>query len=303
MRYESPLRYPGGKGRLAHYFKVLFRTNDLLDAEYVEPYAGGASVALALLFGEYASRIHINDFSRPVYAFWHAVLHDTETLSRRVRDARLTMGEYRRQKAVLQAADDIDLAGLGFAAFYVNRTSRSGIISDRAGAIGGNDQQGRWRLDARYNRKALVERIQRVARQRHRIRVYNLDAEVMLRTVAAKLPERTLVYLDPPYYRKSQRLYANFYDSDDHAVLAARVLRLRQRWVISYDDVPEVRRLYAGQARRSYDIPYTAANRYDGAEVLFFSRGLVPPKVPDPARFTEAALHRWRRAARGSTAA
>lgn len=303
MRYESPLRYPGGKGRLAHYFKVLFRTNDLLDAEYVEPYAGGASVALALLFGEYASRIHINDFSRPVYAFWHAVLHDTETLCRRVRDARLTMGEYRRQKAVLQAADDIDLAGLGFAAFYVNRTSRSGIISDRAGAIGGNDQQGRWRLDARYNRKALVERIQRVARQRHRIRVYNLDAEVMLRTVTAKLPERTLVYLDPPYYRKGQRLYANFYDPDDHAVLAARVVRLRQRWVISYDDVPEVRRLYAGQSRRSYDIPYTAANRYDGAEVLFFSRGLVPPKVPDPARFTEAALHRWLRAARGSTAA
>lgn len=161
MRYESPLRYPGGKGRLAHYFKVLFRTNDLLDAEYVEPYAGGASVALALLFGEYASRIHINDISRPVYAFWYTVLHDTEWLCRRVRDVRLTIGEYRRHKTVLQAAS-VDLRELGFAAFYVNRTSRSGIISDRAGAIGGNNQDGRWRLDARYNRKALLERIERV---------------------------------------------------------------------------------------------------------------------------------------------
>ncbi len=297
MRYESPLRYPGGKRRLAQYFKVLFRINDLLDAEYVEPYAGGSSVALALLFGQYASRVHINDLSRPVYAFWHSVLNDTENLCRRVRDARLTLDEYRRQKAAIRA-DDGDLSELGFAAFYVNRTSRSGIIDARAGVIGGNAQNGTWRLDARYNRKALVDRIERVARQKHRIRIYNLDAEVMLRTVTPKLSPRTLVYLDPPYYRKGQRLYANFYEPDDHAVLAARVLRLRQPWVISYDDVREVRSLYLGHTRQRYGVPYSAATRSEGAEVLFFSRGLIPPRVKDPARFTEEALHRWIRSCR-----
>ncbi len=298
MRYESPLRYPGGKGRLAQYFKVLFRANDLLDAEYVEPYAGGASVALALISGEYASRVHINDLSRPIYALWHSVLYDTERLCARISKARLDMREYRRQKAVLETADNVDLLDLGFATFYINRTSRSGIICGRAGAIGGNDQLGRWRLDARYDRQELIDRIRRIARQGHRVRLYNMDAAVMLRDVLPKLPERALVYLDPPYYRKGQRLYANSYEPADHAALAKRVLALRQRWVISYDNVPEVGRLYRGHTRRRYRIPYTAAHRYAGAEVLFFSPGLAPPRVANPARFTETAFRAWLRSYR-----
>ena len=220
------------------------------------------------------------------------MLNDTERLCRRVNDTRLTLKEYRRQKAVVRAADG-DLADLGFATFYVNRTSRSGIIDTRAGVIGGNAQDGAWRLDARYNRKALVDRIERVARQRHRIRLYNLDAEVLLRTIAPKLSPRTFIYLDPPYFQKGQRLYANFYARDDHARLASRVVRLRQPWVISYDDVPEVRLLYADQGHQRYGVPYSAANRCKGAEVFFFSKGLVQPRVKDPARFTEEALHRW----------
>ena len=298
-RYRSPLRYPGGKARLAHYFKALFRANDLLDAEYVEPYAGGASVGLELLFSDHASRIHINDLSRPVYAFWHSVLHDTEELSRRVHDARLTLSEYQRQRAAL-SDPSADLPSLCFAAFYLNRTSRSGIISPKAGAIGGVAQAGAWTLDARFNRTALVDRIERIADLRSRIRLYNLDAEVLLRTFVSKLPRRSLVYLDPPYFLKGQRLYANFYESDDHAVLAARVTRLQQRWVISYDDVQPIRRLYSTFPSRRYSVPYSAAEVRSGAEVMFYSRELKPPRIADPARFTHGEFVRWLRTTRAN---
>ena len=293
MRYESPLRYPGGKGRLAQYFKALFRTNDLLESEYVEVFAGGASVALALLFSEYAARIHINDLSRPIYAFWHSVLNEPDKLCSRISKARLDLREWRRQRAVLMACERAEPLELGFATFYVNRTSRSGIIGSRAGIIGGNHQTGPWRLDARYNAPALIERIERVARQRHRISLYNLDAELLLRNVVPRLGQRTLVYLDPPYFRKGQRLYTNFYEPGDHAAIARRARHLKQPWLISYDDVPEVRRLYRGCTRQSYTISYTAGNRYAGAEVLFFSANIVPPKISDPARFTEEAFRSW----------
>lgn len=69
MDYCSPLRYPGGKGKVADYFKQIFRDNSLYDGVYVEPYAGGASVALSLLFNEYVSKIIINDIDRSIFAF------------------------------------------------------------------------------------------------------------------------------------------------------------------------------------------------------------------------------------------
>ena len=80
----TPLRYPGGKAKLAGYVKRLMKENRLLDGEYVEPYAGGAAIGLELLFHDYVSRIHINDVSKPVYAFWKSVLDQSEELCRLV---------------------------------------------------------------------------------------------------------------------------------------------------------------------------------------------------------------------------
>jgi DNA adenine methylase len=253
----------------------------LLDGAYIEPYAGGASVALTVLFEEYASRIYINDLDPAVFAFWHSVLHDTDRLCRIVRDTRVTPRQWSRQQAIYRSDKTVSLPELGFAAFFLNRTNRSGIISS-GGMIGGSLQDGPWKLDARYNGRELADRIARVARYRDRIHLSNLDAVLFLKQCAKNVSGRALTYLDPPYYVKGQHLYANHYEDKDHAKIARLLPGLPFPWVVSYDNAPEIRRLYRGWRRVTYTLRYTAAKRQQGAEVMFFSEGLEIPKGAVP---------------------
>jgi len=291
-RYLTPLRYPGGKAKLANYIKLLLRTNRLGDAHYVEPYAGGASVALALLLGEYVTHVHINDLDRSVFAFWHSVLNETEALCRLIRDTRLSIREWRRQRAIQRRAREIGLLELGFSTFFLNRTNRSGIICS-GGVIGGVGQSGEWKLDARFPRAALIARVEAIASYRGRISLHNADAGVLLECLLPDLPRKSLVYLDPPYYVKGRRrLYANFYEHADHAAMATILAEAQRPWIVSYDDVPQVRAIYRGYRHRAYRVSYTARERCRGAEVMFFSNGLMLPAVRTPAAVSEDRVNR-----------
>ena len=273
-RYSSPLRYPGGKTKLASFMGRLLESNNLVDGHYAEPYAGGAGLALSLLFSDYVRHIHINDIDRSVYAFWWAALHDTEALCRLIRDTPATPTTWQRQKAIQSQKETVDLLSLAFSSFFLNRTNRSGIIAT-GGMIGGRHQAGKWALDARYNRTALVSRVQRIASYRSRISVTNWDAVDFLAKMASTLPERSLTYLDPPYYVKGQRrLYANYYSHKDHEVIANLLDSYPHCWVVSYDYAPEILTLYRHHRCFVYTLTYTASARRDGAEVVFFSDDL-----------------------------
>lgn len=288
MRHLTPLRYPGGKARLAPFVKALLRLNRLGDAHYVEPFAGGASVALALLLGEYVTHIHVNDLDRSIYAFCHSVLNETEALCRRIRNATLTVAEWRRQQEVQQCAQSASLLELGFSTFYLNRTNRSGIIRS-GGIIGGLEQVGKWKLDARFYRQGLIKRIETIADYRDRITLYNRDAAVLLCFLLPRLPSKSLLYLDPPYYAKSKRrLYANCYKDSDHLCIAQLLRRAKHPWLMSYDNVPEIRALYKKYRWRAYRLPYTAGARYEGAEIIFFSHDLALPVASNPLRVHES---------------
>ncbi len=278
MHY-TPLRYPGGKGKLAAYIKRLMKDNRLVDGEYVEPYAGGAAIALELLFHEYASKIHINDLSRPVFAFWKSVLSDTERLSKLIRDTPLTVTAWDKQKKIFANEGDYDDLKVGFATFYLNRTNRSGILN--GGVIGGRDQTGSWKIDARFNRDELIFRVESIAKLASRIKVTRLDALDFLKKGIKKWPEKTLIYLDPPYYDKGRDLYYDFYEADDHERVRTFVTKeLAQRhWVVSYDNVAEIRSMYGGERHQIvYGIGYSAREASKGAEIMFFSDKL---KVSD----------------------
>lgn len=283
----TPLRYPGGKGKLAAYIKQLMKVNRLLDGEYVEPYAGGAAIALELLFHEYVQRIHINDVSRPVHAFWKSVLHHTDDLCKLVKDTRLTVAAWDKQRAVLANAKDHEDLLLGFAAFYLNRTNRSGILN--GGIIGGRQQTGPWKIDARYNVPELLNRIQSIALMGNRIKLTRQDALKFLKAGAEKWPEKTLIYLDPPYYVKGRDLYYDFYNPEDHASVAEFVTAhiIRQKWIVSYDNAPAIRELYGGCPHIVYDIGYSARSARQGSEVMFFGNGLRVPPVVGSITLTE----------------
>lgn len=106
-----------------------------------------------------------------------------------------------------------------------------------------------------------------------------------LRHCAQNLPPRAFAYLDPPYYVKGQqRLYANYYSDADHATIAGILPSLTFPWVVSYDAAPQIRQLYRRYRRTSYSLRYTAAQRRRGAEVIFFSDGLVVPKGTWPSQ-------------------
>lgn len=252
------------------------RANGLVGGHYVEPYAGGAGVACELLISGVASHVHLNDASPEVHAFWWSILNHTEEFCRRIRLASLTIKEWRRQREVLRHPDDHDRLGLGFALFFLNRCNRSGIPS--GGVIGGLNQTGRWKIDARFPKIELITRIEAIASRRRRVTIENKDAEKFLWENASNLPPNTLVYCDPPYFRKSDRLYLNRYEPRDHAQIA-RVMQsqVQHPWLVSYDAAPEVMKYYVKRRSFTYGLQYYAGQTRHGNEVFFCSDNLTLP--------------------------
>jgi DNA adenine methylase len=288
-RNFTPLRYPGGKAKLAPFVKELLRVNKLSDGSYIEPYAGGAGLALELLLQEHVSHIYLNDICRPVWAFWDAVVNNSEKLSKLVRDTPLTMDIWDIQKKILKNALREDDLKVGFAMFYLNRTNRSGILN--GGVIGGRDQSGPWKIDARYNRTELVRRISAIANVSDRISLSNEDARVFLRTGARKWGKKSLIYLDPPYYVKGRSLYLDCYEHHDHELIGQQMMSgsVKQKWIVSYDNVQEIRVIYEGCTNMQYSLNYSAHEARTGSEVMFFCDGLTIPALVHPMKPMDAA--------------
>jgi len=291
MYAHSPFRYPGGKARVANFIKILCVRNGLVGGHYAEPYAGGASVALALLFSEIATIVHINDIDDGIISFWKAVLWDTERLCNDIETTPLNVDEWKRQRQIHRDRAETSYRR-GFATFYLNRTNRSGII-DSGGVIGGMNQTGKWKIDARFPREELIRRIRRISQYRSRIRLTQLDAVEFLRSVEPEIPSSSLVYLDPPYFVKGQGLYPNFYGPDDHETVYKAVESLQIPWLVSYDNVDPIRSLYSEHQAIVYDLRYSAQVRYDGREVMFFAPEIDIPAVPNPASIQADDLRRF----------
>jgi len=275
MKDASPLRYPGGKWRFAKYFENIIQLNGLNQTQYIEPYAGGASLALSLLFKGLVSEIHLNDLDPAIYAFWHSVLIRNQDFLQLLDEALVTPDEWSKQKAIYDKRPMADIFELGFATFFLNRTNRSGILKN-SGMIGGRKQCGRWKIDARFNRSELRRRIERIGNFGDRIHISCEDAIEFLRN--HNFAETNLIYLDPPYYRSGRRLYLNAYTPNDHAAVSEYILRLRCPWIVSYDDVPEIRGLYTNVRSCQIQLFHTANFARKGDEILFFAPGLQIPE-------------------------
>ena len=142
----SPLRYPGGKSQLANYIVYLLQKNHLEGATYCEAFCGGAGVAMRLLLNNHVNQIILNDLDSAIYSIWYALLNDTDRFIDKMNKTKVSMKEWHKQRNIYQQLKDyrsynFDLA---FAAFFLNRTNRSGII--QGGPIGGYDQNRNIKL-------------------------------------------------------------------------------------------------------------------------------------------------------------
>ncbi len=273
--FVTPLRYPGGKGRLGAWLAQLLKHNDLDGGLYVEPYAGGAGAAMYLLTNEHVDRIAINDLDPVVHAFWWAILNDSERLAEMIRETPVTIDTWHAQRAIIESADTTDLTTLGFATFFLNRTNRSGMI--KGGVIGGVNQTGKYLIDARFNKEKLIERVVKISSFRERIQLFNTDAMKLLTHPALDICSKSLIYLDPPYYEKGSQLYRNHYKPSDHQQIAHTVMEINTPWLVTYDNCSEINALY----QQAQGVEFS----------LYYSTHMLRPKTTEAMFYGNIELH------------
>ncbi|WP_409047884.1 DNA adenine methylase [Microbacterium sp. HA-8] len=267
----SPLRYPGGKSALAGLFADLIQELGIDGAVYVEPYAGGAGAGIALLREGIVDHLVVNDFDSAVHAFWHSVVHQNAAFVELIKSAQLTITEWLKQREIYRQGDVGRSLELGFAFFYLNRTNRSGVLT--GGVIGGLDQSGNYKIDARFNRETLVSRVEAIGALADRITVRDDDGRSIIRDYASD--SNAFLYIDPPYVEAGSKLYLNAFDARDHSDLATVVAAVTDaHWLMTYDRSPLIEQLYADFLTFPYDLNYSA--RYPGraSELMIVSSNL-----------------------------
>lgn len=268
--FYSPLRYPGGKTSLTPLFDKIIKKNNLYDGIYIEPYAGGAGAALSLLLLGKVESIIINDLDPAIYSFWKSSIYESERFIKKLQSIEVNIDEWKRQKAIYKNEKSSEF-DLGFATFFLNRTNRSGIIE--GGPIGGYEQKGQWKIDARFNKKDLANRIKKISCYRDRITVANEDGLELLKKI--KKFKKKFIYLDPPYYEKGSSLYLNSYNEKDHKKLANFLNNNSNvNWLLTYDNVDYIKNLYLDRKMQNFSINYSANVKRKDSELMIFSDSL-----------------------------
>lgn len=272
----SPLRYPGGKYKLYDYIAETVKANGC--TTYIEPFCGGAALAIELLLKKVVKRIIINDYDYTIYCFWNSILNNTDAFIHKIETTNVTIDEWNYQKEIRENAEYYGELELGFSTFFLNRTNRSGII-DKAGPIGGKNQDGNYLIDCRFNKTTLIKQIKRIAAHKSDIKLYNMEAldfidEVILKT------KKSFIFFDPPYYGKGPGLYTNFYSHGDHVNLSNHIInKLKNRkWIVTYDNVNAIKSMYGRVDDIEFELQYTLQSKKAGSEVMFFAKSVQRPE-------------------------
>lgn len=275
MNY-SPLRYPGGKAKIASMVKLLIEKAGMDNITYIEPFAGGAGVSLELLFSGAVDHIVINDYDKTIYSIWRAIIENTEQFVNLIEKTEVSIEEWYRQKDIYINQAHRYSVDLAFATFFLNRTNRSGILA--AGPIGGYEQNGNYLIGARYNKEELINRIIRIAKKRDNITVYNKDVRSFMKNYTHRY-SNAFLYLDPPYYKKGQKLYKNFFVLKDHREIAELLKKEKSIWMVTYDAEPEIANLYSEFSTKLYDLTYSVAEKKKASEIMILcDESLWPTK-------------------------
>lgn len=273
----SPLRYPGGKRRLAPYIAEALRLNNLRPQLYVEPFAGGASVAIQLLQDDLVDRIVLGEKDPMVAGFWKVVFTDHERLIAEIRKLRPTLEnwEYYRRTRPRSAL------GWAVKCLFLNRTSFSGILSETAGPIGGRQQVSDYAIDCRFPIERLARRISQIAAFADRVAfIHHGDWQELIIKVNQLdyTRDQLFYYLDPPFYEKAERLYRYYFREPDHQQLHHSLSYLNGNYILSYDAAESIVARYSmnGNGLKHVDLLYSATSKGE----LVKARELIVSNLP-----------------------
>jgi DNA adenine methylase len=237
----------------------------------VEPFAGGAGAALALLFLEKVDKIVINDLDRAIYSFWKSAIFNSSKFIKKIQSTPVTIKEREKQKAIYINPKSKEFE-LGFATFFLNRTNMSGILN--GGPIGGAKQKGNYKIDARFNKEKLAEKIHQLSLYKNRISVFNDDGVKLIHRYLNQ--KNAFIYLDPPYFEKGAALYLNHYKKDNHEMLAKQLNQNADAfWLLTYDDKKEIKDLYEDRKIVKFSLNYNAYESRKGKEIMILSDALA----------------------------
>lgn len=271
MKSYTPLRYPGGKAKLYLFMKELIEKNFDNKPVYVEPFAGGCGLALKLLQNNIVEKIIINDNDNAIYCFWHSILNNNSKFIQMIENAKFSIDEWNYQKSIYMNQDAHSKLEIGFATFYLNRCNRSGIIL--AGPIGGQNQDGAYKMDCRFNKDNLIGIVKNIYKFKKSIKLHHTDAIKFIKYIDNKY-SNLFIYLDPPYVKKGRDLYKNHFNEKDHIRLANGVRKLKNQWFITYDNSELIREIYKELNQEKFVLRYTVAGEKKGEEIAIYKDSL-----------------------------
>lgn len=232
----SPLRYPGGKSKFVGQIMANCNPDNMVN--FVEPFAGGASVGLSLLLAGKIQNLYLNDADFGIYSLFFTIKHFPQILAQRIKSFTPSEKAFRRAKyEVSEGFCGLDTTEAAWNTLIVNRLAFSGI--PKANCM--SNPSARWNADA------LIKRIMDIHHHSERIFVSNMDACEYIEEMYW-MPATTL-FIDPPYFVKGKSLYNLYYTDDDHRKLSFLLDELYKGMpgadmVITYDYCQEIEALY-----------------------------------------------------------
>lgn len=300
-RYLSPLRYPGGKGRMGPYLADLMASQyGLLEVEiWAEPFAGGLGAGLHVLAADVAEEVWFCETNPALAALWRMIRTDLDDLARRIELTNPTIDLFYASREMVKNAattgghDDQELA---VAALILNRCSRSGIVAPNVGPIGGKDQAGKYTVKSRFDPAKVAARLRALSPYTQRLRQYDCSGIEFLRGLdgGVGIEEEMLAFVDPPYTDVGNDLYGRGMSVAEHRELAWILNTSPMRWALTYDATPHIwTDWYPNRAVMEYGISHSAHKQHADTEYLIVSDNLILDPIRAPLSTGSATWLHW----------
>ncbi|WP_225361002.1 DNA adenine methylase, partial [Fructilactobacillus lindneri] len=280
--WRSPLRYPGGKLKLAPLIEDIVSKYNINN--YVEPFAGGAGIGIYLLLNKKVKHITLNDLDLAIYSFWISITKYNKKFLKKFDNTEININEWKKQKDIFNNLEnkhnlnDFELLDLGFSTFFLNRTNFSGILRG-ATPVGGMKQNGKWKINYEYNKSRLRPLIEEIGKYSNEISVKNIDIisskKTFLNLIENFTDKETLIFIDPPYVNQGKRLYLPIKSMKEHEIIAKKINKLKTNWVLTYDSVPDLINLYDfSNNKYMYTLQYKIKTHRKAVEFLALSNNI-----------------------------